>query len=111
MLRLLDSGLTDPEFETFLGLDAIRMADIALTATAVAAIATIPAVFFSASKSAEWQVIGDVLFCDLARFSIGNTADDPAPPRLGQRLAQVSQAAACRDSTCKSIFDVGYREI
>lgn len=61
MALLLDNELTDPEFETFLGLDAIRMADIALTATAVAAIATIPAVFFHASKSAEWQVIGDVL--------------------------------------------------
>ena len=42
--RLLDSGLTDPEYQTFFGVDAKRVADFSLTATACAALATIPAI-------------------------------------------------------------------
>jgi hypothetical protein len=61
MARLLDSGLLDPEFQTFWGCDAKKVADVALTATAAAAVATIPAVFFHASKSSELRAIGDVL--------------------------------------------------
>jgi len=61
MIRLLDSGLTDPEFETILGFNAKVAADIALTAAAAAAIATIPAVFLHASKSSEFRLMGDVL--------------------------------------------------
>ena len=59
--RLLDSGLTDPEHQTLLGLDAKRVADFSLTATACAALATIPAVFFHASQSQSLRVLGDVL--------------------------------------------------
>ena len=61
MIRLLDSGLTDPEFETVWGFKAKLVADVALTATAAAAIATIPAVFLHASKSSEFRLVGDVL--------------------------------------------------
>jgi hypothetical protein len=61
MARLLDSGLTDPEFETIWGFNAKWVADVALTATAAAAVATIPAVFFQSSKSSELRTIGDVL--------------------------------------------------
>lgn len=59
--RLLDSGLTDPEYQTFFGLDAKRVADFSLTATACAALATIPAVFFHASQSESLRVLGDFL--------------------------------------------------
>ena len=59
--RLLDSGLTDPEYQTFFGLDAKRVADFSLTATACAALATIPMVFFHASQSESLRVLGDVL--------------------------------------------------
>jgi len=61
MIRLLDSGLTDPEFETILGFNAKVVADVALTATAAAAIATVPAVFLHSSKSSEFRLMGDVL--------------------------------------------------
>lgn len=61
MVRLLDSELSDPEFETFWGCDAKRVADLALTATAGAAIATIPAVFLHSSKYETLQTVGNVL--------------------------------------------------
>lgn len=61
MVRLLDSGLTDPEYRTFLGRDAKWVADVALTATAAAAILTIPAVFLHASKDSALRAFGDVL--------------------------------------------------
>jgi hypothetical protein len=61
MVRLLDSGLTNPEYSTFLGRDAKWVADVALTATAAAAILTIPAVFLHASKDSTLRALGDVL--------------------------------------------------
>lgn len=61
MVRLLDSGLTNPEYRTFLGRDAKWVADVALTATAAAAILTIPAVFLHASKDSALRIFGDFL--------------------------------------------------
>jgi hypothetical protein len=61
MVRLLDSGLSDPEYATFMGREAKWVADVALTATAMAAVLTIPAVFLHSSKHSEFRVAGDVL--------------------------------------------------
>jgi len=58
---LLDSELSDAEFATFLGIEAKKAADVALTAAAAAAIATIPAVFLHASANSELRAVGDVL--------------------------------------------------
>lgn len=61
MALLLDSELTDPEFKTFWGYEAKKVADVALSATAVAAIATIPAVFLHTSKYESLHVVGDAM--------------------------------------------------
>jgi hypothetical protein len=61
MVRLLDSGLTNPEYSSFLGHDAKWVADVALTATATAAVLTIPAVFLHASTDSVLRAFGDAL--------------------------------------------------
>lgn len=60
-IRFLDSGLLDPEYPTFFGFKAKIAADLLLTLTACAALATIPAVFFHASKNEDLRLLGDVL--------------------------------------------------
>ncbi len=59
--RLLDSGLSDPEYPTLFGFEAKTVADFSLTVTACAALATVPAVFFHASKNEDLRVLGDAL--------------------------------------------------
>lgn len=59
--RLLDSELSDPEYPTLFGFDAKTVADFSLTATACAALATIPAVFFHSSQNEDLRIMGDFL--------------------------------------------------
>jgi len=61
MVQLLDSELSDPEYPSFLGLDAKRCADLALTLTAGAALAAIPAVFLHVSAVPELRNVGTIL--------------------------------------------------
>lgn len=61
MVRLLDSELLNPEHRTFMGYEAKKVADLALTCTAFAAVATIPAIFLHASEYSAYQSAGDIL--------------------------------------------------